>query len=340
MPLDTHLHLCCANSQTAMPHHVSSRTHPPRLRTPAEHPTRLYLPAKGQSTPECTSSRISTVCLWRKTSVAMVMLLRISIFWDVTGLVLLVYEGTQSFHLQKLRSTKMLLSQVLDSPRIIILGPLNPCIIKHYICSNGRECQQSDTASHPTGSKYSDLWVSLTQVRLPVPYVHWCCNTQYNTPSHFMEVQILAHKPHNLRFCIALLGSSTWITGQYLKLSHALFFQFTFRWPSSHLTVQSELSTTWMYEFYFPTYEYICLMNPGRARDVSLLHMSIPALKHTNAFSIHTGHSCPCITAAGSWCWPTPSGTNIKNAYSHTSSPHACLHSMQRKTVSFYPFKS
>jgi hypothetical protein len=47
MPLDMHQHLCCANSQTAVPHHVSSRTHPLRLRTPAEHLTRLYLPAEG-----------------------------------------------------------------------------------------------------------------------------------------------------------------------------------------------------------------------------------------------------------------------------------------------------
>jgi len=269
----------------------------------------------------------------------MVMLLRISISWDVTGLVLLVYEGTQCFHLQKLRGTRMLLSQVLDSsPRITILGPLNPCIIKHYNCSNVRKCQQSDKASHPTRSKSSDPWVSLTQVPLPVPYVHLSCNTQYNTPSHFMKVQILAQKPHNLRFCIALLGSSTWITGQYLKLSHTLFFQFTFRWPSSHLTVQSELSTTWMYELYFPTYEYICLMNPGTARDVSLLHnVQTSSEAHQTPYSIHTGH---CITAAGAWCWSTPSGTNIKNAYSHTSSPHACLHSMQRKILSYYPFTS
>jgi len=84
------------------------------------------------------------------------MLLRISISWDVTGLVLLVYERTQCFHLQKLRGTRILLSQVLDSPRIIILESLDPCIIKHYIHSNVRECQQSDTASHPTESKASD----------------------------------------------------------------------------------------------------------------------------------------------------------------------------------------
>jgi hypothetical protein len=186
------------------------------------------------------------------------------------------------FSSAKLRSTRILLFQVLDSPRIIILGPLDPCIIKHYIRSSVRKCQHSDTASHPTGSKSSDPQISLTQVPLPVPYVRWCCNMQYNTPSHFLKVQILAQKPHNLRFCIALLGSSTWIMGQYVKLGHALFFQFTFCWPSYHLTVRSELSTLCIYELYFLTYEYICLMNPGKARDVSLLHMARPALKHSS----------------------------------------------------------
>lgn len=103
----------------------------------------------------------------------------------------------------------------------------------------------------------------------------------------------------------------------------------------------TELPTPWMYELYFPTYEYICLMNPGRARDVSLLHNVQTRLEaHWTPYSIHTGHSCPCITAAGAWRWPTPSGINIKNAYSHTSSPHACLHSTQSKILSFYPFKS
>ena len=49
MPLDKHQHQCCASSQTAMPRHVSSRTRPLRLRTPAEHLTRSYLPA-GRTT--------------------------------------------------------------------------------------------------------------------------------------------------------------------------------------------------------------------------------------------------------------------------------------------------
>jgi hypothetical protein len=224
---------------------------------------------------------------------------------------------------------------VLDSPRII-LGPLDPCIIKHYIRSNVMECQHSDTASHPIGCKSSDPWVSLTQVPLPVPYVLWCCNMQYNTPSHFLKVQILAQKPHNLRFCIALLSSSTWSMGQYLKLGHALFFQFTFHWPSSLLTVRSELSTPWIYELYFPTYKYICLMNPGRARDVSLLHnVQMSSEAHQTPYSICTGHSCPCITAAGAWSWPTPTGTNIKNAYSHTSSP---MHAFMTRKGKFYLF--
>ena len=133
MPLDTHQHLCCANSQTAMPHHVSSRTHPPHLRTPAEHPTRSYLPAEGQEhtwmhfitcitclPASYARCKLQWWCCWGYAFPGM------STCHCVTGLVLL-----QCFHLQELKGTRNLLPHVLDSPKIITVGPPDLCIRKH-----------------------------------------------------------------------------------------------------------------------------------------------------------------------------------------------------------------
>jgi len=128
MPLDMHQHLCCANSQTEMPHHVSSRTHPPRLRTPAEHLTRSYLSAEQKHTQIHFIVSINSLPPMQGLSYNgdAVEDKHILGCHCVTGLVLLVYEGTQCFHPQKLRGTRILLYQVLDSPRIITLGPLDP----------------------------------------------------------------------------------------------------------------------------------------------------------------------------------------------------------------------
>lgn len=115
MPLDTHQNLCCANSQTAMPHHVSSRTHPPRLRTPAEHLTRSYLPARQKHTWMHFITYINSLpptqdLNYNGDAVEDKHFLGCHC---VNGLVLLVYEEIQCFHLQKLRGTRNILFQVL-----------------------------------------------------------------------------------------------------------------------------------------------------------------------------------------------------------------------------------